>query len=219
MMNRYVFISVVFIALGLGLVLLPQKAEQSGLHPDQLLLEVNSSDRFLSTDIVASRLIDGDPRVLLVDVRSSDSYEEYSIPGALNIPLAELVSDSVLNLLNHSVKDVIFYSNSTLTADQAWLICRKNNFKHIYVMEGGLNKWFNEIMMPQPPLETEGTEAQDLYEFRLGASVFFGMPAPYVEYQEAVQPKAKTKTAAPAPKKEEVIELLMPEEEEEEEGC
>lgn len=218
-MNRYVFISIVFIALGLGLVLLPEKVEQSGLRPDLLLLEANSSDRFLSTDLVASRIIDGDPRVLLVDVRSEDFYGEYSIPGALNIPLQSLTYDSVLNSLNQTTSDVIFYSNSTLLADQAWLICRKNNFQHIYVMEGGLNKWFNEIMMPQPPLETEANEAQDLYEFRLGASVFFGMPVPYVEYQETVQPKAKASAAAPAPKKPEVIELVMPEEEEEEEGC
>jgi rhodanese-related sulfurtransferase len=219
MMNRYVFISVVFIALGLGLVLLPEKVEQKGLRPDLLLLEANNNDRFLSTDLIASRIIDGDPRVLLVDVRLVDYYDEYNIPGAINIPLADLAYDSILNTLNQTAQDVIFYSNSTLLADQAWMICRKNNFKHIYVMEGGLNKWFKEIMMPQPPLETEGTEAQDLYGFRLGASVFFGMPAPFVEYQEAVQPKAKASASAPAPKKEEVIELVMPEEEEEEEGC
>lgn len=219
MMNRYIFISIVFIALGFGLVLLPEKAENSGLRPDLLLLEANSTDRFLSTDLVATRMIDNDPRVLLVDVRLEDFYNEYSIPGAINIPIAELANDSIYELLNQADKDVVFFSNSTLLADQAWVICRRNDFKNIYVMEGGLNKWFKEIMMPQPPLETEGNEAQDLYEFRLGASVYFGMPAPYVDYQEAVLPKAKVVHSKPAPKKKEVIELVMPEEEEEEEGC
>jgi rhodanese-related sulfurtransferase len=217
MMNRYLFISVVFIALGFGLVLLPETTKQQGLRPDLLLLEANSSDRFLSTDLVASRIVEGDPRVLMVDVRYADYYDEYSIPGAVNIPLADLAYDSILNTLNQKSRDVIFFSNSTLLADQAWMICRQNNFKHIYVMEGGLNKWFEDIMMPKPPEETEGNEAQDLYEFRLGASVFFGMPGPYAEYREAIQPKAKASTSAP--KKQEIIELVRPEEEEEEEGC
>lgn len=218
-MSRYIFISIVFIALGLGLVLLPEKAEQNGLRPDLLLLDVNSNDRFLSTDLVASRIIDNDPRLMLVDVRSAEYFDEYSIPGAINIPLFDLAYDSVLNSLNQSDRDIVFYSNSSLTADQAWILCRKNNLKYIYVMEGGLNKWFNEIMLPQAPQQTESSEAHDLYEFRLGASVFFGMPAPHVEYQKAIQPKVKTVISKPAPVKKEVIELTAPHEEEEEEGC
>lgn len=218
-MNRYIFISVVFIALGLGLVLLPEKAEKSGLRPDLLLLETNSSDRYLSTDVIAARLIDRDPRVLLIDVRKADEFDNYHIPGAVNIPLNLLSQDSVIFSLNLPTKDVVFYSNSSLTADQAWLICRMNNFRHIYVMEGGLNKWFDEIMQPKPARETDDSEARDLYEFRLGASVFFGMPSPKVEYKESVAPEVKA-IATPEPAKKEVVEPAKPKKEEaEEEGC
>jgi rhodanese-related sulfurtransferase len=220
MSKRYIFISVVFIAMAFILVLLPKHENRNAFRPDLLLLEVNSIDRFLSVDHIAERIIEGDPSILLVDVRSMDMYDEYHIPGSINIPLQDVLDDSLNAALKLNYKDIIFYSNSTLTADQAWILCRRNKMENQYVMIGGLNKWFEDIMSPEAPQDTEGSDAIALYEFRKGASVFFGMPAPIVEYVEPV--KAKTHYSKPvqkrAPKKE-VIILQPVEEEEEEEGC
>ena len=47
-------------------------------------------------------------------------------------------------------------------------------FENIYVMEGGLNKWFADIMQPEMPPATAPNEAIDLYTFRKGASLYFG---------------------------------------------
>jgi len=217
MSKRYIFISVVFIALSFILVLLPKQENRDAFRPDLLLLEVTSLDRFLSVDHIAERIIEGDPSILLVDVRSMDMYDEYHIPGSINIPLQEVLNDSLNNALKLKNKDIIFYSNSTLSADQAWILCRRNKMQNQYVMQGGLNEWFENIMTPESPLDTEGSDAIALYNFRKGASVYFGMPAPIVEYIEPV--KAKIQYSKPAPVKEVIILQEVEEEEEEEEGC
>ena len=220
MSKRYIFISVVFIALALVLVLLPKQQNRDAFRPDLLLLEINSGERFLSVDHIAERIIQGDPSILLIDVRSSDLYDEYHIPGAINIPLNEVLNDSLNEALQLAYKDIVFYSNSTLSADQAWILCRRNKMENQYVMDGGLNIWFDHIMTPEPPQEVEGNEAIALYEFRKGASVFFGMPAPVVQYTAPEKTKAKPAAVKKSKPTKQVIELKkVEEEEEEEEGC
>lgn len=219
MSKRYIFISVVFIALALILVLLPKQQNRDAFRPDLLLLEVNSGDRFLSIDHVAERIIQGDPSVLLVDVRTVDMYDEYHIPGSINIPLADVLNDSLNAALYMQHKDIVFYANSTLSADQAWILCRRNKMENQYVMQGGLNLWFDHIMTPEPPQETEGDEAVALYQFRKGASVFFGMPPPVVEYVAPVKSQQSKSYRKPPPPKEVIPLQKVEEEEEEEEGC
>jgi len=220
MSKRYIFLSIVFIALGMGLVLLPAQDKGKGLRPEILLLEVNSTERFISPDLVAERLINEDPRIFLVDVRSLEQYDEYHLPGAINMPLNTVLNDSLNFSINQKYRDVVFYSNGNITADQAWMLCRQKDFKNLYVMQGGLNKWFDDIMRPKSPQETDADEAFALYRFRQGASVYFGMPAPSVEYTEPIKQKApKAIITAPAPKKEEIILIEVEEDDEDEEGC
>jgi hypothetical protein len=70
--------------------------------------------------------------------------------------------------------DLVLYSNSDLTADQAWILCTRLGCKNLYVMKGGLNEWYKCIMKPSIPAETAPTEEFDLYSFRLAASQYFG---------------------------------------------
>ena len=217
MSKRYIFISIVFIAMALILVLLPEQENRDAYRPELLLLDVNSGERFLTVDQIAERIIEGDPSILLVDVRPEDMYDEYHIPGAINIPLEQVVNDSLNAPLLLTNKDIVFYSNSSLKADQAWILCRRNHMENQYVMLGGLNTWFEDIMTPEPPKETESDDAIALYRFRKGASVFFGMPAPIVEYVAPQKPVTKT-VAKPKPV-ETVIPVKKVEEEAEEEGC
>ena len=216
MSKRYIFLSVVFIALSLGLVLLPEQDKGMNSRPDLLLLEINSSERFLSTEIIAERIISGDPRLLLVDVRSTDQFDEYHIPGSINLPLNQVLYDSVNGLLNQKNRDIVFYSNANITADQAWILYKQKKYKNLFVLEGGLNGWFKNIMVPTAPCETDSDDAIALYNFRIGASVYFGMNAPIVEYKEPEKPKAKQIIKAVSPPKEVII---LQEVEEEEEGC
>lgn len=219
MSKRYIFLSVVFIALSLGLVLLPAQHKGMDTRPDLLLLEINSSERFLSTEIVAERIISGDPRLLLVDVRLADQFDEYHIPGSISLPLSQVLYDSVSSILNQKNRDIVFYSNANITADQAWILYKQKKYENLFVLDGGLNGWFKNIMIPSPPSETDSDDAITLYNFRMGASVYFGMNAPIVEYTAPIKPQITKTVKAVNPPKEEIILQEVEEEDEEEEGC
>ncbi len=187
MSKTYFILGALLILVALGLVFLPTTAHEDQIPPEKLLTEVMSQSRFISPDLVASRLIDEDPAILLVDVRQARAYESYTLPGAVNIPLEDILKEEWRPYFDQRSMDVVFFSNGDLYADQAWILCTRLGYKHLYVMEGGLNRWFAQIMQPEMPQATAPTEAFDLYSFRKGASIYFGGGAPEQNTSDASQ--------------------------------
>lgn len=211
------------------------KSELCGkFTPRKLLLESVNNTRYMDVDELASHIVAEDPSYVPVDVRDIEQFKKYSLPKAINIPFDKVVEykDSNDDLKSDTYNKVLF-ANSTLLADQAWVLMRRMGYKNVKVLKGGLNGFFTTLMNPPAPKETDSGDTYDLYSFRKAASVYFGMPnpmefVPKVELNaekygqkraSSAKPKAahkakktvtpKKKAPAPKPKVEE----------EEEEGC
>jgi rhodanese-related sulfurtransferase len=174
MSKIYIILALVLVALAGGLLLLPQSARTDELDPELLFKEINDPARYISVDFVAERLINEDPSIMLVDVRDAAQADKFTLPSAVNIPLFEIAQDEWKDYLDQDEMDVVFYSNGDVSADQAWIICTRLGYKNLYVMSGGLNQWFNDIMQPVSPPPTASSGEFDRYSFRQAASLFFG---------------------------------------------
>ncbi|MCB2219653.1 MAG: rhodanese-like domain-containing protein [Bacteroidetes bacterium] len=184
MSKVYIIFASLLILVAFGLVLLPDTEHEDQIPPEALLKEIMNQSRFLSADLIAARIIDEDPSIMLVDVRTAEAYNSYSLPGAINIPLKETLDEEWQPYLNQRGVDVVFFSNGDLFADQAWILCSRLGYKNLYVMEGGLNQWFTQIMQPTVPPDTSPNEDFDLYSFRKAASIYFGGGAPAQSTQD-----------------------------------
>lgn len=197
-MNKaYYTLAAFLLLLGIGLVVLPERVHQDETLPKEVLKDLSNPSRFISTDKVAEMIIDKDPTLLLVDVRDMYDYLDYSIPGAHSIPLEEILSYEWVDSLSFEGSRIVFFSNSDIKADQAWMLMRREKYEDIHVMKGGLNKWFETIIQPTKPAETCPTEEFELYEFRRGASIYFTGGAAPIEQEvstEAVVVRKKSKT-------------------------
>jgi rhodanese-related sulfurtransferase len=173
-MNKaYIFLALVLIALGLGLFILEANEPSEDLSAQQLLTDLNENTRYISTDELASRIIEGDPSIQLIDVRDPYDFMDFALPGAENLPITDLLTEVANDVFDMGGKDFIFYSNGDVEANKAWLIAQGVGKKRLYILEGGLNKWIETIIKPTRPAETESQDAIDLYQFRLGASQYF----------------------------------------------
>ena len=172
---EYKILAVILILLSAGLVLLPKYEKNIGIKPEQFLINVMSPERYLSTDFLADKLIKQDPTVLLIDVRENEEFEAFSLPGSVNIPLTEILSSDSEAYLDQDAFDVILYSNDNYFADQAWQLCNRMGYKNIYVLKGGLNRWFSTIIDPEKPKETDSKAAFINYDFRKAAAMYFGV--------------------------------------------
>jgi rhodanese-related sulfurtransferase len=175
---RYKIMAAILIILAGGLVLLPKYEKSEGIPAEQLLSNIISLERYVSTDQISDKLINQDPSFILIDVRDEDSYAKYTLPNAINIPLKNLLDESFESYLNQDQFDVVFFSNDNFYADQAWAICNRLKYKNLHVLKGGINKWFTTIINPTEPEENMPSEAFELYATRKAASMFYGVVYP-----------------------------------------
>ncbi len=186
-------LALIMIPLGLIVAAVPQNTTHPyKLTAVQMLNEVNARTQFIAPETVADMMVKKDPVLQLIDVRSQDEFENYSLPGAINIPIADLLSEKYTDVLNQDVNMNVFYSNGTLLADQAWIITRQLGYRNNYVLEGGLNYWFDNILNPRQPSSASSDEEFAKYDFRKATSQALG---------GAIQPEqpSANKQASPKP--------------------
>ena len=174
-MNYRVVLSIVFIALGFIIAAVPNNTTlQFKLTPEEMLADLNSRSQYISPDEVAEMIISQDPSIQLIDLRSSEEYNKFHLPGAYNIPLTELLNDEYRYVINQDLKLNVFYSNGTVIADEAYIITRQMGYYNNYVLEGGLNYWAETIMNPEKAAITSPNDELARYDFRIGAGQALG---------------------------------------------
>jgi rhodanese-related sulfurtransferase len=204
------------IILSGGLLFLPEGANIKELSADKLLMELDDDTRFISTDEIADLIINQDPTLLLIDLRSPEDYEKFSLEGALNIPFGKIMEKENREYFGRPELMKVFYANNDLSSEQAWVMLRRAEYKNIFVMKGGLTEWVQTIMKPVKPSDQMTQSDLELYNRRLAARRYFSggnveiIPDTFAE-KVVTKPKAK--------KKVKVIPKKVVEEVEEEEGC
>ncbi len=173
-MNRnYIFLTVLMIVLAAGTLFMTMDDEPNQIDPEELLQEIIQPTRYVTTDQVAKMIIQGDPSLLLIDVRSEGEYGDYSLPRAINIPLDSLLADGNLSYLGIPGTKVVFVSNDDIKADQMWVLTKRLGFSSIYVLKGGLNCWMQTIIDSERPSDDAPYAEFETYTFRKGAQMYF----------------------------------------------
>ncbi|MBN2598578.1 rhodanese-like domain-containing protein [Labilibaculum sp.] len=174
-MKMRLILASVLIPLGIIIAAVPENTTKPfRLTAGELLNEIHEGTQFISTDQIADMLVQKDPSLQLIDVRAQAEFEKYNLPGSVNIPLSDLLSEEWNDFLDQGVKMNVFYSNGNLKANEAWMITRQLGFKNNYVLQGGLNYWAETILNPQAPKSVLADDEIAKYDFRKGASMALG---------------------------------------------
>ena len=199
LVRRYKILAGILFVLAAGLVLLPKYKKNEGIDPTLFVKNTISSERYISTDELADRMVNQDPNLLLIDIRSEKEFNRFSLPNAINIPLKKFLDKENSDYVDQDVYHVILFSNSNFYADQAWMIGNRLGYKNLFVLKGGLNEWFNTIISPQPPNENMPRKDFELFNFRKAAGMYFGIglsdntTLPKKKKKKVVQVKKKKK--------------------------
>lgn len=142
------------------------------INSKQLHYEMTKKDKYISVEDVAQAIIERRNDIVFIDVRDSLQYKEYTLPGAFNINYDSLLLKTD-NIVHNDDIIKVFFSNGNTQAEKCWLIAKRANLKNIYIMDGGLNSWFDNILNPTAPQEPMSNEQERLYQRRKGLSAFF----------------------------------------------
>jgi len=174
-MNVRVKLAAIFIPLGILVAAIPDnKVVAEKANAEQLLIEIKEGSNLITTDAVADMLVQKDPSLILIDVRSKGNYDQYHLPGSLNIPLDNILSDDYAGYFDQDIKTNVLYANGTTNASEAWMLLRQKGYKNILVLQGGLNYWAETIMNPQKPSGTSPDDELARYDFRKAAGSVLG---------------------------------------------
>lgn len=173
-MNRnYIYLTILMLVLAFGTLLLTRKDEPKQIDPEKLLQEIIQPTRYVTTDQVAKMIIQGDPSLMLIDMRGENEFQKFSLPRSVNIPIDSLLNEGYLGYFGIPGTKIVFVSDDDIKADQMWVLTKRLGYNSTYVMKGGLNSWMQTIINPQEPAEDESTTAFETYYFRKGAQLYF----------------------------------------------
>lgn len=163
------------ILLGMVIAMVPENTTKPfKLTAQQMLNAVNDGTEMVHPDVLADWLINKDPSIQLIDVRSPDEFEKFHLDQAINVPQADILNPDYRDVWDQGVKFNVLYSNGSTTAHEAWMVLRQLGYQNIGVLMGGLNFWTETIMNPQQPPTTSPNDEIAKYEFRKGASQALG---------------------------------------------
>lgn len=143
------------------------------VKPVNLVAELKKTDTYYTVDQVARIVVSEEPGYQIVDLRSTDEFRSFNIPGSVNIPYKNLLkTDPSTFLANKKVK-TIFYSNGDFESNYALVYALGLNYGNVYVMKGGLNEWFSTVMNSSFKGERITARENALFEARAGAKKMF----------------------------------------------
>ncbi|MCK5846545.1 MAG: rhodanese-like domain-containing protein [Bacteroidales bacterium] len=202
-MNKSSILLVVLLvigAFGTFIIDTTQREPFDKVQPCDLIDIIAQTNKFVTTDELARKIMSDDPTLTIIDLRSKTEYDKYSLSGAINIPLENLSEEKYEDVLNQDVRTVIFYSNSSDLAVKAWMLTSRLTYKNIFILQGGLNRWVETILKPKPPKETALRTEFEMYSFRRAASSYFGggstVGETTIKKKVALPIKRKKKSAA-----------------------
>ncbi len=126
---------------------------------------------------LAKSIIEGKKDSVLVDIRQPWEFDDYHIPGAINVPIDQLLGDRGRASLPKD-KPIVLYSGGGAHAAQAWVVLLEEGYD-VKTLLDGLQGWWRDVMTPTSLKITD--EAKDEQEYKAMKSVrkyFQGGSAP-----------------------------------------
>jgi rhodanese-related sulfurtransferase/uncharacterized membrane protein YedE/YeeE len=113
--------------------------------PQQILAMLMDESRFVNTEEVIYKIINEDRNMILIDVREPEEFDEFALPGAVNIGLDEILGRPYREFFGSANGKKVFYGFGESSAELAWTVATRAGFENVYVLKGGLNGMFNKL--------------------------------------------------------------------------
>lgn len=139
----------VAIFLGVVLAMATTVARGTGAGPvnaSAMVQTIVKEDDHVPPGELARWLVEKRTDFQLIDIREPWKFDDYHIPTAVNIPLAQLFDEANLKTLSREKKIVVYGLGGT-RAGQAQLLLSLKGY-NAYSVPEGITAWWDEVMTP-----------------------------------------------------------------------
>lgn len=109
------------------------------LSPSESLALTGDPGAMLTPQQAVEALANGRQDLVFVDLREPAAFEQGHVPGAVNIPAAELLSSegkSLLRKMEESGQTAVLYGETPAQANGPWLLLRQAGFDFVVLYTG-----------------------------------------------------------------------------------
>lgn len=134
------------LALGVVLIFLPD-------YKDRLATTVGSEEylrvhpvKEMTMDELAFRIIDRDPKIAIIDVRSEEEFAKSMLPGATNISGRQIFQKEFSELLGNRHKRKVFVGKDEVQSRTAALLAMELGYENVTVLCGGMEQFVGTMV-------------------------------------------------------------------------
>jgi rhodanese-related sulfurtransferase len=167
-LNKKLALIAIVLAVTALIIGSPTNKTNVTINPNELALMISKGADHIEVEELADWIIKGRMDYRLLDLRGEKSFNEYHIPTAENVPLADLMNYAI-----ERNEKIILYSDGGIHSSQAWFLLKSKGFKSAYFIIGGLDEWKDKILFPSAPTDSTA-EFLALFNKMKEVSKFFG---------------------------------------------
>lgn len=173
-MNARIFLSVNIIAISIILLLYPERENsKTQLSPLQEVHNLQQTGQFIDVDKAARLINESDTNYQFIDLRASEEFLAFNLPGSINIPLNELLEPEWQGYLKQEERINILYANGDLYSNLALALLSSKGYTGNIALKGGLNEWYAVVMNTEFKGGRITARENALYENRTKAKILF----------------------------------------------
>lgn len=152
-----------------------RKSRMSEVSAEVLMEEVFGDAAYVSTQRVIHQIKNQHNNLILIDARSREEHEYFSLPGAVHVTADDVLNRGWRNLFRKDHRMKVFFSNGSNEATKAFMTARRAGYDNIFIMDGGLNKMFYELFVDIQDDKIASTNLQErsTARFLRDARIFF----------------------------------------------
>ncbi len=171
--------------------------------PAALWEEIHAGKLFVSTHRVIHEVKNHRDELVLIDTRKKAEYDRFSLPGAVHMPLEEILHRRWRPLFNKDPRPKVFFGNGSSYATMAYMTAARAGYDRVFILDGGLNKLFNDLFTETEMPDTTAYNLQDRSTARfLNEARRFFLDGGVAAREEEERPRIK------APEESEIIPVI-----------
>jgi rhodanese-related sulfurtransferase len=120
----------------------------------------------MDADELAFRIVDREPNIRIIDLRTADTIAGHSLPGAEKIALRDLFGKDWIPLLSRRHLKKVIVGSDEVQERTAFLLLRELGYENLAVLKGGFEAFDKTILSSAPFVPTGSRWDADVKEFR-----------------------------------------------------
>ncbi len=164
--HKHALAGAAVLALGVVFIFLPDRRTHLIERVSDTEYAAAHAVPWMDIDELAYRIIDQEPRIRIIDVRTPEAFARLALPGSTNVTMRELFGKEwVVPLSQRHIKKVVVGGTET-EGQAAGLLLEELGYENITVLRGGFDGFDRTILHPETFVPTGSRWDADVKEFR-----------------------------------------------------